>query len=324
MSTPPLVVPTPLALEQAKADLTEAIARNRRAALIVNTRSRKGQSTYTDVKRLLGAQGVTLDAAYPVRDPARLPEVVTRCVADGHDLVIVGGGDGSISAVAGAFANRKVVLGLLPLGTANSFARTLGIPLDLAGAVDAIVNGKVVDVDLGRINGLYFANAAAIGLQPAIARAVPHGLKKALGRIGYLVVAAGMLTRMRPFGCTIVTQDGTRHRFAEALEVRIANGGYKGGLLVAREADVESGDLVVHVVVGHSVGRLAKIWAQVVAGVPPPTDELIVLRSTAFTITTEPSSYVSIDGEAIARTPIEVSVARQALRIMAPLGQPLS
>ena len=304
--------------EQVKRTLGERIGREKRAALVVNTKSRRGQAAYRDAKHLLERRGIDVTAAYPVRDPTRLPSIVAQCVDEGHALVVVGGGDGSISAVTDSFANRPVALGLLPLGTANSFARTLGLPLDLAAAINVIVDGKVIDVDLGRIDGHTFANAAAIGLQPMIARAVPHRLKKIAGRIGYLAVAAVVVTRLKPFRCKIVFDDGRTEQFPEALEVRIANGRYKGGALIAREADVESGDLVVHVVKGRTAMRLAKVWAQVYTGIAPSLDSIAVMRGTRFRIETMPALYVSIDGEAVAQTPIEVSVARQALRIMAP------
>ena len=321
MATVGDVAPVPVEGAARKAVLTARIARERRAALIINTRSRRGRAMYRDARRLLLEKGFDLAAAYPVQDPTRVPAIVGECVADGHALVIVGGGDGSISAVTDVFADRPVALGILPLGTANSFARSLGIPLDLEGAVDVLATGKVVDVDLGRIDGRTFANAAAIGLQPKIARAVPHHLKRVAGRAGYLLVAAVMLARMTSFRCTIRYADGQVLTVSDALEVRIANGGYKGGVLVAREANPESGDLVVHVVKGTSVLRLAKIWAQVTAGIAPPPDQLEVLRGTTFRIETDPVLYVSIDGEAVAQTPIDVAVARQALCVMAPRDQ---
>ena len=94
----------------------------------------------------------------------------------------------------------------------------------------------------------------------------PHRLSRSL--------PPGCSTRLKPFGCTITFEDGRRKHFPEALEVRIANGAYKGGMLIAREADVESGDLVIHVVKGRSPTRLAKVWAQVVAGIAPSLDTI--------------------------------------------------
>ena len=126
-----------------EAALELEIKQRRRAVLVVNTRSRHGARTYTEAKRLLVEAGMVLDAAYPVERAERLHEIVREEIAKGRKFIILGGGDGTISSVVDHFAYTKVVFGVLPLGTANSFARTLGIPLDLTGAIDLLVNGKV-------------------------------------------------------------------------------------------------------------------------------------------------------------------------------------
>ncbi len=78
-------------------------------------------------------------------------------------MVIVGGGDGSLSSNIDHFLGKDTIFALLPLGTANSFARTLGIPLDLDGAIEVILTGEPRQIDLGCINGDHFLNAAALG-----------------------------------------------------------------------------------------------------------------------------------------------------------------
>jgi diacylglycerol kinase (ATP) len=98
-----------------------------RAALIVNTRSRTGERTFFQALDRLQELGVSLGVTYAIRDPARLPETVREVLdsGSGYRFLILGGGDGSVSSVVDFMANREVVLGLLPLGTANDFARTL-------------------------------------------------------------------------------------------------------------------------------------------------------------------------------------------------------
>src|SRR3546814_5540285 len=105
----------------------------------------------------------------------------------------------SLSCTVDDVVDRDCVFALLPLGTANSFARTLGIPLDLDGAIRTIATGRRRRIDLGMIDGDYFANAAAIGLSPMIGDSVPHKLKKYLGRVGYLVWAIRCFFRFSPF-----------------------------------------------------------------------------------------------------------------------------
>jgi YegS/Rv2252/BmrU family lipid kinase len=301
-----------------KAELDATIRRERKAVLVVNTRARRGQNLYEQAKDALTEGGITLTASYPVRDPSRLPEIVAETIAHGSTLVIVGGGDGSISSVVDFFAHRNVALGVLPLGTANSFARSIGIPLDVAGAVNVITSGKVADVDLGSINEDLFANAASLGIAPAIGRSRPHRLKRYLGRAGYLIAAGGTLAGYRPFTCRLVKADGSVAVIEDVLDILIANGGYHGGLLVAEEADVESRDLVIRIMKGKSRSALIAAWARTWAGLALPESGLEVVRTTGLTIETTPTQYVSIDGEVVTQTPIRVAVARQALRLMVP------
>jgi YegS/Rv2252/BmrU family lipid kinase len=299
-----------------KAALQRDIKETRRAVLIVNTRSRQAARAYADAKRRLTEAGIVLEASYPVRHAERLHEIVRDEFGRGSRLIIVGGGDGTISSVVDHFAYTSIVFGVLPLGTANSFARTLGIPLDLPGAIDVLVNGKVADVDLGKINDDYFANGSSIGMPAIIGRATPHTLKKWLGRGAYALVGMSKFLRYRPFRC-IVTIDGQEHTF-DALDVRIANGGYQGGVLVAPEAHLESGQIVLHILEGPSKWALPREWARVALGVPFSPGRMTVLRGRDLTIDTLPVQHVAIDGEVITRTPIRVSVARNALLLMAP------
>lgn len=304
-----------------KAALDAAIRTERRAVLVVNTRSRRGRDLYGSAKEALKGRGMRLDAAYPVRDPVRLPEIVENAIAEGHKLIIVGGGDGTISSVVDHFAGRPCVLGILPLGTANSFARTLGIPLPLGGAADVLTgSGKVADVDLGRINDDYFANTAAIGLAAQVGRSMPQSVKRYLGKAGYILVGAVHFLRHKPFRCTLIEGGTEIARFDDALDVLIANGSYQGGVRVADEAHPESRDLVIRVVTGGRKANLLRSWAKP-ASQGGAADFTAIVRASDIVIDTDPRHYVSVDGEVVTRTPVRVSVARQALLLMVPQDQ---
>lgn len=303
-----------------KAKLDHEIKQCRRAVLIVNTRSRRGARAYSEAKKLLTQAGVTLDAAYPIRHPERLSEVVQEEIVKGHKFIIVGGGDGTISSVIGRFAYTDVVFGLLPLGTANSFARTLGIPLDLAGAVDILVNGKVADVDLAKINDSYFANGSSIGMPAIVGRATPHQLKRWLGRGAYALVGASKFIRYQPFRCTISIND--QETSCDAFDVRIANGRFQGGVMVASEANPDDGNITVHILEGRSKWVLPIEWARLTIGVPFGPGDSKVLTASELTIDAVPKQHVAVDGEVITQTPIRVSIAREALLLMGPRDLP--
>jgi YegS/Rv2252/BmrU family lipid kinase len=284
--------------------------------LIVNAHSRRGRDLFREAHSLLEAAGVRLIEAHAVTDPAKLVPTVKAAVRAGAPMVIVGGGDGSLSGAVDELVDRECVFALLPLGTANSFARTLGIPLDLAGAVDTIANGQRRRVDLGIINGDYFANCAAMGLSPMIGEGIPHGLKRYLGRFGYLSWAAWCLIRFRPFRLTVRTGDGETRLWA--TEVRIANGGHHGGVELIESAEVDSGEIVVQAVEGRSSFNLLRDWFAKYWKLESREQTTREFHAHRIEIETKPRQRISIDGEVVARTPCVATVAEAAIEVVVP------
>ena len=287
----------------------------RSAVLIVNTQSRKGREAFRDACRLLREVGIELIAAKAIRNPGRLPDAVRKAVAAHAPMVIVGGGDGSISSSIDHVVGSDTVFALLPLGTANSFARSLRIPLDVEGAVNAISFGKPKKIDLGMIDGDYFANCAAIGLSPLIAETVPHGLKKWLGRPGYLGWAALQMARFRPFRLTI--GHGRTIETLDALEVRIANGRFHGGAELV-DTDVDNGQIVIQAIDGRLRLKLLWSWGLSLIGPDQVRGTVREFRGREFRIETDPPLAISIDGEVLARTPVAARVARRAVTVAVP------
>lgn len=294
--------------------MSEAHPLPKSAVLIVNARSRKGRKLFRRAVRKLEAAGVEITERHALRDPRTLPATVQKAVAGGAPMIIVGGGDGSLSGAVDHLVGHDTVFALLPLGTANSFARSMAIPLDLDGAIDVIANGQRRRIDLGMIDKDYYANSAAIGLSPLIAETVPHWLKGWFGKLGYLLWALVCAARFRPF---ILFVDGER---IEALEVRIANGGYHGGTELIDEAEVDSGQIVVQAVVGKARSYLMWSWLASVLRLPQRRQTTREFRGTALKIETDPPLAISIDGEVLARTPVTARIARAVIEVAAPAG----
>ena len=284
----------------------------RSAALIVNARSRQGQRRFAEACAAMDGLPFPVEA-HPVTDPATLCDVLATALANKPDLVILGGGDGTISGLVDQLVGRKVVLGVLPFGTANSFARSLDIPLDIAGAVEVLRTGRPRRIDLGMIDDDYYANCATLGIAPQIAKTVPHGLKKVAGKLGYLAWAAWEFLRFRPF--TLIV-DGERLR---VVEVRISNGPFHGGTEIVESADVASGEIVVQAVVGHAKRRLVKNWAASFVGHQSRHENVREFRGRSIRLATEPVLPVSIDGEVLAHTPVTARIAAGVIEVMAPV-----
>ncbi len=285
------------------------------AALVVNAKSRKGQALF---KRACSAMsGLPYDVdAHAVEDPDKLEETVLKALAKKPDLLILGGGDGTISGLVDLMVGHDVILGVLPLGTANSFARTLGIPLTIEGAVEVIRTGAPRRIDLGMIDGDYFANCAAMGISPKIAETVPHGLKKILGRVGYLGWAAYQFMRFRPF--TLIVGEGDDAVRMRVVEVRISNGPYHGGTELVDAAAVDSGEIVVQAVMGKMKRRLVQNWVASVFRHESRHEEVRDFRGKSIRVDTIPRLPISIDGEVLAKTPVTAKIAAGIIRVMAP------
>ncbi len=291
------------------------------AALIVNAKSRRGQALFEQANAALKDVGFPVDA-HAVEDPNDLEDTIARVLAKKPDLVILGGGDGTVSGLVDFLVGKGVTLGVLPLGTANSFCRTLGIPLDIEGAVKVLTEGAPRRIDLGMIDGDYFANAATMGIAPQIAETVPHNLKKYLGRLGYLGWAAIQFLKFRPFWLTIDAGNGPQH--LKVVEIRIANGRFHGGEELMEEAEIDNGEIVVECVRGHFKRRLAANWAANLLRLDARRDDIVVFRGKSIRIDTKPRLPISIDGEVLAHTPATAKIAAGAIEVMAPLPSPRS
>ena len=288
----------------------------RQAALVINAHSRRGRARLREAVTKLQQAGIELTATYAVRNPNKLISTMREAVRSGAPMVIVGGGDGSLSCTVDEVVDRDVVFALLPLGTANSFARTLGIPLDLDGAIEVIATGRRRRIDLGRIDGDYFANCAAMGLSPMIGEGVPHKLKRYLGRFGYLLWAIYCLIRFRPFCLTV--DDGKETKSLWVTEVRIANGTFHGGVELIEQADVASGEIVVQAVTGRSSFRLIWDWVAKYWKLPARHAVTEEFHGRRLTLDARPRQRISIDGEVLAKTPAVVEVAERAIEVVVP------
>jgi YegS/Rv2252/BmrU family lipid kinase len=296
------------------AGMTDALPK--RAMLVINAASRNGEAIFEEAREKLAAAGLELIDAHVVHNPEVMEPVVKAAIARAP-MVIVGGGDGTLSAVVDHFVGKDTIFAVLPVGTANSFARSLGLPLDIDGAIKVISYGQRKRIDLGVIDGDYFANVAALGMSPLIADTVPNGLKRFLGVIGYVIWAVRVAFKFRPFKLRLTLDDGTAVS-CWATEARIANGTHQGGVLLIENAELDSGEMVIQAVTGKSIPGLAWSWFATLFRLRRRDQTVTEWRGRKMTLDTKPRQKISIDGEIGAKTPVVVECARGAIEVAAP------
>jgi len=244
-----------------------------------------------------------------------------RAVADGAKLVIVGGGDGSISAAAGALADSGTALGILPLGTLNHFARDLGIPFDLAKAAQIIAAGQRRKVDLAEVNGRTFINNSAVGLYPLMVMD-RESQQKRLGRskrLAMLVASARTLARFNHQRLTLSAK-GRKAQLDTPL-LFVGNNDYQVALPSAgRREALEDGKLSVMVL--RSKSRFGFVRAALRALIGRARSDDLVHLPPVEQIKVDSRRHslaLSLDGEAVKLAPpLVYRIRKKALTVIAP------
>jgi len=304
---------------RSKSGLSAAIRQGRRAALVVNTRSRRGRRLYPAVRARLRAAGFDVLGSFPADRTGGLDASLAAAMDLQPDLLIVGGGDGTISEAARCLAYRDMALGIVPLGTTNNFARTLGIPLDLPGAIGVLAAGKVADVDLGQAGDAIFANLVSAGLSGHVAAAVPHQLKRVAGRAAYPLTALAALPRHRPLRASIAA--GGRQYTLETHQLNIANGGFHAGRPITGDTGADDRLLLVYRLGGPTRRSLISATVRHAAlGARRTLKEPAFLAVSELWLDTDPALPLDVDGEIRAHTPARITLAAQALRVMVGPG----
>jgi undecaprenyl-diphosphatase len=290
--------------------------------VVLLTSDSAGSSDQLDRARAaLADGGFRVLAEVPVEDRDRL----ARWLTDSPPLFLAAGGDGTVGAVADLLAGGPGTLGVLPLGTSNDFARSLGIPLDPAGAVGLLRHGKVARIDAGRLNGhdgraRHFVHAATVGLNVDFAKLATLGsMRKRYGRLTYVVAAVRALRHRTCFECTFVHEDGSRESF-ELLHLAVINAPAFGGALGAEldGADVDDRLLDVLAVQDMPVPRLLVATARAMLGRRRPVRGVRTLQVRTLQVHTDKSLQVALDGEVIGELPGEFEVAGDALQVVVP------
>jgi diacylglycerol kinase (ATP) len=287
----------------------------RRALLLVNRLSRSGDADLSAAVGCLQAAGLEV-LPFAIERPQDIPTLIRahRCRVD---LVIVGGGDGSMNAAADAVLEIGVPMAVLPLGTANDLARTLGIPSALEEACAVAANGLRHRIDLGEVNGKHFFNVASIGLSVAVAHMIDAETKRRWGTAGYALTVVKALRDHRPFRVRIRC-DG---RFLQVRSIQIAVGNgrhYGGGLTVASDAAIDDHMLDLYSIGPTGLLRLALLAPALRTGRHGEFEGVHLLRGRHIELETSRPMPVNTDGEVTTHTPAVFRILPAALEMMVP------
>lgn len=314
----------------------------KRARLIMNPVSGGDQhySTLPDIIAAIEAVNIRADLTFTSLERSST-QIAQQSVEEGYDLVVVGGGDGTVSEVATGLLHTSMPLGILPIGTYNNIARSLGLPTnDVAAACQVLAQGQIRSIDVGQANGeRYFFEAAGVGLDAAL---FPLGEDIKAGRWARWFQAAQLAISYKPEKMTIwldrpilsakahcatkrprflQRSQATRQelRFAVLLVV-VANGPYYGaGFTIAPGACLDDGLLTVSVFRGFSKWELMRHFWAISKGHYHYSPKIETYRVAELHLSAPNTDLpVHVDGSPIGHLPVSFKILKHALQVLVP------
>ncbi len=259
--------------------------------------------------------------------PGDARRLAATAIAEGFDVIVAAGGDGTVNEVLNGFADApdgftRARLGVLPLGTVNVFAREMKIPLRLESAWAMLRRGRDRTIDLGRVDYLeegkpawrYFVQLAGAGLDARAVELVSWKLKTHAGPLAYVVAGIQALTERQPR--IRVTADGKE--YAGEL-VLFGNGRYYGGAFeFFLGASLSDGFLDARILPSVSTAAMVRLVPGLLLRQKLAAQHATVLRAKKMELTSEPPASFELDGEWVGNLPATFSAEPKKLRVVVP------
>ncbi len=290
-----------------------------RTLVIWNPKSGKAANAAEILQRLTQTPGTTV---LETSSPEEATGAAMQAAIDGIELIVAAGGDGAVNAVANGLAasGAKGTLGVLPLGTANDFAFSLGIPDELEQAYSLLANGRTRPLDLVEMETVSqkrcFVNVATGGNSDRVTASLTEEMKQTWGSLCYLRGALDVLTDLTSYQATVSFDDEPSFDLA-LWNVIVANGRTNAGRLVlAPRAKLEDGLLDVILIRDGTVLDLASLASQFVLSDYLESEQVVFRQVRSFAINAVPPIRFSVDGEQLDDPPFIFRVKPQALRVI--------
>jgi diacylglycerol kinase family enzyme len=290
-----------------------------RISLVLNASRTDAQAVASRMKEECAAKAVELDVQ--IVEGGGLGEAARRAIDHGSSTVVAGGGDGTISTVAGVLAGTETTLGVLPLGTLNHFARDLGIPTSLDLAIATIMGGQVKRVDVGEVNSRVFINNSSVGLYPRLVWEREQRQKQGRRKWTAMIAAGWMVWRRYRRVSVAVQSDNRRPILVRTPFVFVGNNPYQlAGLEFGSRPALDTGRLHVCMAPELSAAGVLGVLGATLAGRLVSFEHFESLEVSDVIIgARRPRLGVALDGELVVlRTPLRYRIRPAALRVAVP------
>jgi diacylglycerol kinase (ATP) len=243
-----------------------------------------------------------------------------RAVDERHDVIFVAGGDGTLNGAVRAVAAidgglRQVAFGVIPAGTGNDFAKVLDLGEVAENAVERLLDARVIDVDLGTLNGLTFVNVSAGGFVADVSAVLTDELKDVTGKLAYIIGGARALLGREPFTARLTSPD-----YPDAIDLQMfaaCNARFiGGGHPIAPDALIDDGLLDVFLVKRTPTIEFVAVLQKIAAGAHGGDDRILQFRAAELDLEFDRTVNVNVDGELLSADRCRYRVLHRAARFL--------
>ena len=287
--------------------------------IFINANSKTGKQNAGAAFAALEEAGLEIGPKHLTQSQEEAEKLLRECVQAKEKMVIVAGGDGALSMAANILAGSETAMAILPMGTGNTFARSIEMPFDLAEAAAAIATGKIIQADVGRVNGRVFLNSVTLGISGDIAENLDGETKAKLGLLSWPMRIIPILWGHNALHLKITAND--RSFNLRTHQLIVSNGRYLAGPIeAAPDASLQDSCLRVFAL-GNDWKSLLKSTFLWIIGRHNSWKETHYFSAKKVRVESRRKSIeADVDGEICESTPLELEVEEGTLQVLAAKG----
>ncbi|MBV8371005.1 MAG: YegS/Rv2252/BmrU family lipid kinase [Candidatus Eremiobacteraeota bacterium] len=288
----------------------------KRVLLAVNGRARRGRAARDQAAAVFRARGHEVIEITKDIPPGELSNTIVAR-KDDVDVVVVGGGDGTLVTAIDGLIETKLPLAILPLGTFNELARTLGVPSDPAAVAALVDEGVPLQLDVGSVNGHKYFNEASAGLSTRITRLQTPEVKRRWGMLAVPLTTLRALRWSRPLHLEVEAEDGTK-RVVRAVQLTVANSYRFGGVVENPQASLADGVLDLYSIDAAGFWRTIALIGAVALRRFQESPEVQTFSGKRFVVrSVHGRPYpVAADSEVVTQLPAEFAILERAVSVL--------
>lgn len=242
-------------------------------------------------------------------------EFAQEAIQKDFSTIVAVGGDGTINEVLNGMAGSKKILGIIPAGTGNDFARSLDLPEDPKESLNIILQGNIKEVDFGKINGKHFINIASIGLDAHIADEANKIKNKVPSTYAYILALLKGIISFKSYSIDVIIEKEKLN--LDVMLVAICNGNYYGGgMKIAPNAAYEDGYFDICIIERMSKLKVLFLFPTIFKGNHVKIKGVKILRAKEIEIQSKKTIKINTDGEIAVHKPLKFKIIEKGLKIL--------